>query len=176
MGENNFKYDKESIDSCFEIAKHEYDHVFERSNKLDNKVNIAITFCGLIFIFITTLIGEFNSFKYPTNSIQLIMVAVYIFFCVGITILYFWVMIRLVYLLMPNELVRIDIENILEKNYYKESCDYLKIFLMTKYSKAIDENNSIIELRFDEYKKCIKIIIIIVITSFVLYFLQGLFK
>ena len=35
----------------------EYENQFDRSNKLDNKVYITITFCGFLFVFI---IGLFN--------------------------------------------------------------------------------------------------------------------
>ncbi len=36
----------------------EYQNQFDRSNKLDNKVYITITFCGFLFVFI---IGLFNA-------------------------------------------------------------------------------------------------------------------
>ena len=35
----------------------EYKNTFERSDKLDNKVYIVITFCGFVFVFITNLFG-----------------------------------------------------------------------------------------------------------------------
>ena len=165
-------YEEESAVICLNLCRDEYNHVFERSSKLDNKVNIALTFCGLIFLFITGLFEFIYKFEYPTNTSQLVLVVVYIVLCLIIVISYVFVLMKFVSLLIPNELKRIDASHILNENYHKYPPYGLNVFLATKYSNAINENNKIIESRFVEYKKCIKNIIPIVIISFVLYFLQ----
>ena len=50
----------------------EYENPFDRSNKLDNKVYITITFCGFFFVFIIA------QFKYSINN----------FICLNA--IYFW--------------------------------------------------------------------------------------
>ena len=41
-----------------ESLRIEYQNLFDRSNKLDNKTYITITFCGFMFVFITSLFGS----------------------------------------------------------------------------------------------------------------------
>lgn len=169
-------YDEDSTAICLSLCKDEYDHVFERSNKLDNKVNIALTFCGFIFVFITGLFQFIYKFEYPTSVTQLVLIVIYIVLCLIIVISYVHILMKFVSLLTPNELQRVDSSYVLEKNYYENPSGALNIFLATNYCKSINRNNNIIESRFIEYKKCIKSIIPIVIISFVLYFLQILIQ
>lgn len=43
----------------------EYRNLFDRSNKLDNKVYITITFCGFLFVFITGLFSGISKITSP---------------------------------------------------------------------------------------------------------------
>ncbi|MEG1317331.1 MAG: hypothetical protein RSC86_08140, partial [Oscillospiraceae bacterium] len=41
-----------SAQLCFNIIKTEYDYELNRMSKLDNKINITLTFCGVLFLYV----------------------------------------------------------------------------------------------------------------------------
>ena len=50
--------------------KIEYQNLFDRSNKLDNKVYITITFCGFLFVFITGLFSKISQLPHVGSGLK----------------------------------------------------------------------------------------------------------
>lgn len=48
MDENSKKYI--GLESCYDLAKMEYERELERNEKLDNKISMTLTFCGVLFL------------------------------------------------------------------------------------------------------------------------------
>lgn len=62
----------------------EYENQFDRSNKLDNKVYITITFCGFLFVFIIGLFNGISQLVKPQDRLQLFVSVLYILSCIAV--------------------------------------------------------------------------------------------
>ena len=62
----------------------EYENQFDRSNKLDNKVYITITFCGFLFVFIIGLFNGISQLVKPEDVLQMFVSALYILSCIAV--------------------------------------------------------------------------------------------
>ena len=67
--------DRESQKMVLNSLILEYKNTFERSNKLDNKVYIVITFCGFVFVFITNLFHGLTNLKLPQGGLACLLAA-----------------------------------------------------------------------------------------------------
>ena len=66
----------------------EYKNTFERSDKLDNKVYIVITFCGFVFVFITNLFGGLTGLVMPEGTLALLLTVLYVGSCLAVMLAY----------------------------------------------------------------------------------------
>lgn len=150
----------------------EYQNQFDRSNKLDNKVYIAITFCGFIFVFITGLFSGISTLRRPQNGLELIFTVLYLLTCIAVMISYIYVLIFFMRLLQPEQIIRMDPEKLegkeLEKMDDEESC----ICLIQLYRATINENLVKLKRRCDEFTKGLRFIVPTVLLAFAAYTFQ----
>lgn len=71
----------------------EYKNTFERSDKLDNKVYIVITFCGFVFVFITNLFGGLTGLVMPEGTLALLLTVLYVGSCLAVMLAYVLVLV-----------------------------------------------------------------------------------
>lgn len=165
---------KESAEICFNIAREEYNHTFDRSDKLDNKVYIALTFCAFIFVFVMGLLSAITEFAIPNAMTQFVLVVLYIVGCVILIGSFLYVLVKLAKLLKPMEATTINSNFLMINNVQKQSEYTIYTFASAKYTYATNENNTKLENRFKEYSKCISTIVWIVILTFVLQIIKML--
>lgn len=155
-----------------ESLRIEYQNQFDRSNKLDNKVYIAITFCGFLFVFITGLFSGISKISLPENSVQAVLTAGYILTCVAVMVSYIYVLIFFMRLLQPEQMIRMDPEKLakaeLERMEDLEACRSLILL----YRDIINENLDKLKLRCDEFTKGLKFIVPTVLLAFGAYAFQ----
>lgn len=163
--DNNFDI-QNAAEVCYNIIKEEYIHTFTRSDKLDNKVYIALTFCAFIFLFVLELLGAIVKFKFPTEITQLILIILYVIVCIVDIGLFLFTLVKLAKLLKPMKIDRINPSFIITNNMHKHTSSTVYTFVSTKYTQTINKNNEELEKRFIEYNKCISKIIWIVILAF----------
>mgnify|MGYP000218926168 CR=1 FL=1 len=87
----------------------EYENQFDRSNKLDNKVYITITFCGFLFVFITGLFNGISKLGKPGNGLQMFVSALYILSCIAVMGAYAYVLVFFMRLLQPEQISRMGL-------------------------------------------------------------------
>ena len=75
----------------------EYENQFDRSNKLDNKVYITITFCGFLFVFIIGLFNGISQLVKPQDRLQLFVSVLYILSCIAVMGAYAYVLVIALY-------------------------------------------------------------------------------
>ena len=80
----------------------EYKNTFERSDKLDNKVYIVITFCGFVFVFITNLFGGLTGLVMPEGTLALLLTVLYVGSCLAVMLAYVLVLVFFLNLLRPE--------------------------------------------------------------------------
>jgi hypothetical protein len=163
-------------EACYNIVKVEYSHVFNRSDKLDNKVYIALTFCAFIFIFVMDLLNAIMNFKYPTDINQLVLIVMYVILCFLTIGIFIYILIKLAALLKPMKIVHIKADFIMNNNFQEHTSDDVYTFGATKYADAINDNNIELEKRFNKYNNIITKIIILVICAFLLNIIKIFIK
>lgn len=155
-----------------ESLRIEYQNQFDRSNKLDNKVYIAITFCGFLFVFITGLFSGISKISRPGNAVQAVLMAGYILTCVAVMVSYVYVLIFFMRLLQPEQMIRMDPEKLAKAELGQmedlEACRSLILL----YRDIINENLDKLKLRCDEFTKGLKFIVPTVLLAFGAYAFQ----
>lgn len=171
---NKTSIEDNSAEECYSTIKEEYIHSFNRSDKLDNKVYIAFTVCGFLFLFIMDFVNSIKEIDVPRimDYRFLIFFSLYLLLCMVTIILFLYVIIKLASLLTPMNTKRINTDYLMENNLQKLDKYTFNTFISIKYCDAINSNSKELERRFKQYKKCVQAIIGIVICSFILEFIK----
>lgn len=154
----------------------EYENQFDRSNKLDNKVYITLTFCGFFFVFITGLLSGISAVSRPAIMPGKILFTAYIAACIAVLVFYVYVLIYFMALLRPEQIVRLDpckmecehLENLTESEAYRR--------MISLYRGIINENLEKLKLRCDRFTRGLRCIVSMVILAFAAYALQILLQ
>ena len=150
----------------------EYENQFDRSNKLDNKVYITITFCGFFFVFITGLFNGLSQLAKPQNVLQLFITVLYILSCIAIMIAYVYVLVFFMRLLRPEQIARMD-PDIMQKEHLEEmEEDAARQRLIALYRETINGNLEKLHYRCDAFVRGLRFIVPTVLLAFVCYALQ----
>lgn len=159
-----------------ESLRIEYQNLFDRSNKLDNKSYITITFCGFMFVFITSLFGSIPQIQmtgsFPNDAITVL----YIITCIAVAISYVWNLIWFMRLLAPEGIVRLDPDKIATAKL--DTCDVQEAErrLITLYRDIINEDLEKLHIRCDKFVLGLRYVLLTLILSFACYGLQILIK
>lgn len=150
----------------------EYENQFDRSNKLDNKVYIAITFCGFLFVFITGLFSGIAGMKHPESRVGIVLDMGYILTCIAVMVSYVYVLIFFMGLLRPEQIIRMDPEKLeragLGQMEDLEACQCL----IQLYRSTINENLGKLKVRCDQFTRGLRFIVLTVLLAFTAYVFQ----
>ena len=161
-----------------ESLRIEYQNLFDRSNKLDNKVYITVTFLGFMFVFITSLFGSIPTQLHMSGSLTLegILAILYIIVSILVAVTYVWNLIYFMKLLAPEQIIRLDPDKIarvqLETLPIKEAEQ--KFVLL--YRDIINEDLEKLHIRCDKFVDGLHFVIITLVLSFVTYGLQVILR
>ena len=163
----------EKIQIAVDSSRLEYEHSFRRAERLDNKVYILLTVCGIIFVL---LIGAINKIsEIDIWAIQNRIVAAYdillLLSIIGTVIL----LMILIYSLSGKDFKRYDTSRILENNLIqKVNRKTMARYTIMKYEIARDHNNRIISKQYKLVNLAVKLLIIIVIMLMALAILGNI--
>lgn len=160
----------------YEAVRCEYDHCIQRFERLDNKIYIALTICAFLFVLIVDIIKKIEVFSFPQTSIQLLLIIIYSILTTVDLGLFTYSLLTLTILLKSANLLRIEPFIVFEKDLPNETSICCVKYLCSKYIQCIEENNMLLEKNFMKYNKCIKCLIPIVFSSFLLVFISELYK
>ncbi len=150
----------------------EYENQFDRSNKLDNKVYITITFCGFLFVFITGLFNGISQLGKPGNGLQMFVSVLYILSCIAVMGAYAYVLVFFMRLLQPEQIARMD-PGILQKEHLEEmEKEAARLRLIELYRETVNGNLEKLHHRCDEFVKGLRFVVPTVLLAFVCYALQ----
>ena len=159
-----------------ESLRIEYQNLFDRSNKLDNKTYITITFCGFMFVFITSLFGSILQIQMAGSTLNSIITVLYIIVCIAVAVSYVWDLIWFMRLLAPEGIIRLDPNKIAEANLESCSAAEAERRLIALYRKIINEDLEKLHIRCDKFVLGLRYVLLTLILSFVCYGLQILLK
>lgn len=152
--------------------KIEYQNLFDRSNKLDNKVYITITFCGFLFVFITGLFSGISQLTSVGSRIEGVVTVLYILTCVAVMVSYVYLLIYFLGLLQPEQIVRMDPEILREAKLEELEERAALERLIGLYRDTVDEDLVKLKTRCDEFTKGLRFVVPTVILAFVAYAMQ----
>ena len=150
----------------------EYENQFDRSNKLDNKVYITITFCGFLFVFIIGLFNGISQLVKPENGLQMFVSVLYIFSCIAVMGAYAYVLVFFMRLLQPEQIARMDPEIMQREHLEEMEEEAARLRLIALYRETVNGNLEKLHHRCDEFVKGLKFIVPTVLLAFVCYALQ----
>lgn len=154
----------------------EYQNQFDRSNKLDNKVYITITFCGFLFVFIIGLFTDISRLERPAGPARTILSALYILSCIAVMVSYAYVLIFFMRLLQPEQITRMDPDILKKKHLEAMEEEAACLCLIGLYRQTINENLAKLKHRCGEFVKGLRFIVPTVVLAFISYTLQLLLQ
>lgn len=152
--------------------RQEYQNLFERSNKLDNKAYITITFCGFLFVFIVGLFSGISQMAWGTGGVKSAVTVIYICTCIAVMAAYVYLLIYFMRLLRPEQIVRMDPDILAKAKLEEVSENEAYRRLIALYRATINENLIKLKNRCDEFTKGLRFVILTVILAFIAYALQ----
>lgn len=154
-------------DVSLTVAQNEYNHCFERSAKLDNKVYILLTVCAFLFVMLSEAIKKLSEFTIPTTRCQLFIGGGYIALLTLNVTAFIIMLIKLIKLLRGIELTRFDSYEILNKDMIRAEKKQTVHYVCMVYEKCRDYNNRLIETQYKQFNKCVKLMVVNVILLLV---------
>lgn len=155
-----------------ESLRIEYQNLFDRSNKLDNKVYITVTFLGFMFVFITSLFGTIPELKMSGVALHDALAVLYVIACVAVAITYVWNLIYFMELLAPEQIIRLDPDKIASAHLDRLTIVEAEKKLISLYRAIINEDLGKLHIRCDKFVAGLRYVIITLVLSFVSYGLQ----
>lgn len=152
----------------------EYKNTFDRSNKLDNKVYIVITFCGFLFVFITNLFSGLTRLTVPADSLSAVLTGLYVLCCLAVMIAYVGVLIYFLRLLRPEKIHRMDPDFTHAESLSSLPEQEAAGRLLELYRQVVDENLARLHDRCDRFTKGLRYVVCTVILAFAAYGVQIL--
>lgn len=159
-------------DVSLSVAQNEYNHCFERSAKLDNKVYILLTVCAFLFVMLSEAIKQLAKFIIPTTRCQLFIGGGYVAILTLNVTAFIIMLVKLIKLLRGIELKRFDSYEILNKDMIRAEKKQTIHYVCMIYEQCRDYNNRLIEIQYKEFNKCVKLMV----TSVILLLVSALYR
>ena len=174
MGKKNKKKFYPAGNLIKEACYNEYTRMIETYDKIYEKVNIALAFCGVVLMVII------SSFDYR-KLLQIIRVTnyyeglVYLFYALASVVsvvCIFCAVIRLMLLLKGKKIMTFDCISARDLRTYEmeESC--AAVWLIDKYSRAVQSLEEVVQKKQKKYDRTIVEMVVSIVAFAFAYFLQ----
>ena len=157
--ENSILHDETGDEISLEIAQNEYNHCFERSSKLDNKVYILLTVCAFLFVMLSEAIKKIGEIQIPLNQNQFIADIGYVALLTLNVSVFVIMLVKLINLLHGVELKRFDSCEILQKDMVHAEKKKVIHYICMVYEQCRDFNNNLIEEQYKGFNVCVKLMV-----------------
>ena len=154
-------------DAALTVVQNEYNHCFERSAKLDNKVRILLTVCAFLFVMLSEAVKKLPELMISTTRCQLLIRGGYIVLLTLNVTVFIVMLVKLMELLQGIELMRFDSYEILHKDMVNADKKQTIRYVCMMYEKCRSYNNQVIELKYKQFNRCTKLMMITVILLLV---------
>lgn len=152
----------------------EYKNSFDRSNKLDNKVYIVITFCGFLFVFITDLFSGLTRISRPETPLQLALTVLYAGSCLAVMVAYAGILLFFLELLRPEQIHRMDPEETRRHHLARMTEAQAAEHLIWLYRRTVNENLGKLHDRCNRFTRGLRYVVGTVALAFLAYTAQIL--
>ncbi len=159
-----------------ESLRIEYQNLFDRSNKLDNKVYISVTFLGFMFVFITSLFGSIPQLTFQGTKLQNALTIAYVLTAIAVAVTYVWNLIYFMRLLAPEGILRLDPDKIAREKLDKCEARKAEEKLIALYREIVNADLEKLHKRCDRFVRGLRLVIVTLVLSFLTYALQILLR
>ena len=163
----------ENMSEIYKSIKDEYNHVIERSNKLEFKISILVAVIGVILTaFMTKKIPNIDIII--SINVGIILKVLYI----AILVSFCSVLIIFLYLLISTGLQRINNQEIISEklDVVSKSREIFYYFVGTKYINITKINNGIISKKFNLYDIALRTMIFAIILLLIYNILEIIWR
>lgn len=161
--------------NVFDAVQYEYNYELERKKQLENKVYIALTFCGAIFLFIFRYFDFMKVYAVEVGCFWKVVCVILQVIAIAVIVLS---VIRLINLLRAIKYLHIDCKELIDANVYKEDDKTSSTFLIIRMIAAKENNAETNERKARSFNRTIMLIsadiILCVIIELIRHCLLGI--
>ena len=156
--------------TCYE----DYRRVLDTYDKIYEKVNIALAFSGIILLVIMssfdyTIIARIISYTSKLELFSLVLIVV----CSTVSAIFIvWAVIQLLLLMRSKKLMVFDSISVRNEELYRESAEVASVWLIDKYTRAVDALRPEISDKQKVFDKAV-LNIIIALLSYAVVLMVG---
>lgn len=165
-----------SAEFIHDVCLSDYQRVLDTYDKIYEKASIALGFSGVILLVIMSSIDYTIIKRVATaTSTELFTITALLFCSIGSAICIIWAVIQLLLLMKSRAVTVMDSISIRNEEIYRESNEDAALWLIDKYTKAINDIRPQIQKKQKTFDSAIiKIIISIILFAVVLLIQKGL--
>lgn len=169
--EKNINYPSSNI--IFLTIKDEYDRELQRIQKIDTKVNIGITICSALFLFILKFF-DFSDLNLKLQNDITLKLPFDFYFATWLTMTtaYIGSFILLLKIIRSRKYFRININELFQKNLHKQPIAVTEMFIAGRYKESITINRKINNSRMIVFNISLLLIFIVISCSVILSFIS----
>lgn len=154
-------------DAALTVVQNEYNHCFERSAKLDNKVRILLAVCAFLFVMLSEAVKKLSELIISTTRCQLLIGGGYIALLTLDVTVFLILFVKLMKLLQGIELMRFDSYEILHRDMVNADKKQTIHYVCMMYEKCRDYNNQLMESKYKQFDNCTKLMVMTVVLLLV---------
>lgn len=152
----------------------DYQRLLETYDKLYDKVNIALAFCGIILFVIID--GVNLKFEYEFDQFPLCLGIIINIFGITLSVISLayclWGTIDLLLIIKSNKVPVLDSIAIRNDKIYMMKPDQAALWLIDKYTRIIDEMRKLLNAKQKKFDKAISKIVVSIIAYVILVFIR----
>lgn len=155
-------------DTCYQ----EYRRVLDAYDKINDKVNIALAFCGIILL---VIISRFNyTFINHLRNVNIVELCCFVFSLISAFFI-LWAVVRLLNLLRPREIRMFDSCSVRQNELYRFPVEDASVWLIDNYTRVTKDIRTVSSKKQSSFNKAITdIIVALVGYAFVLFLEKGI--
>ncbi len=168
---NNINYPSSNI--IYLTIREEYNYELQRIQKIDSKVNIGITLCSALFLFILNLFN-FTDLLLKLKEDITLKLAFDFYFAIWLimSLAYIGSFVLLLVIIRSRKYYRININEIFEKNLHKEPIQITEMFVAGRCKDSVNTNRNINNKRMKIFNISLILIFIVILCSIILSFIR----
>ncbi len=165
-----------SAEFLHSVCIFDYQRVLDTYDKIYEKTNVALGFSSVILLVIMSSIDYTIIKMIPSaTKLELFTLLVLIVCSIGSAMCIIWAVVQLLLLMRSKTITVMDSISIRDEGIYKESTETAALWLIDKYTKAINDMRPQIQKKQKSFDSAvINIIIAIVLYAFVLIIQKGI--
>lgn len=162
-----------SSNLVYSTLKSEYDYELQRIQKIDTKINIGITFCSALFLFILNFY-DFSELLTKLNSNISLKLPFDCYFAIlfVLSISYIASFVLLLLIIRSRKYYHINIDELFSKNLHKELVVITEMFIAGRFKESVIINRKISNRRMVLFNISLVLIFIVILCSIALSFIK----